>query len=481
MVTPPTPPGGNQVNAPQAVAGDGDGAARRVRRRVERSGDADARVRAHHRAAGDAGAVDVRLPAVASHARGPGTDPRRSRGRSARRSFPATRSSISAPTSRRRAGTRTTASSPGIRRTFPDPKKMVDALHAEHMKVVLHIAVEGRTFTGGVNDPCTAPPIPPGRLPNAQGQSGRVAARSAGLVLLAGAQAAVRRRRRRLVAGSGRRLRRDLAPGAHPHVLGRQPDVPAERAAVRAASQRLRRHGALRRVPLVGRRLLDVGDARRRTCRSRSTPRSRAFRYWGTDIGGFVPTPEYTGELHVRWFQFGAFNPLFRAHGRTWQLRLPWGWNRGTVGISEVAGYGGGAGDPAAEHLNDARVEPICRKYLELRYRLMPYLYSAVRECAETGMPIIRALWLHYPDDPAAVATRRSVPLGPRHPRRARRRERRDVAQGLSAARRLVRLLDERARRRRPRDRSRGRSRDDAALRARRRDRADGPGAAVHG
>jgi alpha-glucosidase/alpha-D-xyloside xylohydrolase len=45
--------------------------------------------------------------------------------------------------------------------------------------------------------------------------------------------------------------------------------------------------------------------------------------YWGTDIGGFNPTAEYTGELHVRWFQFGAFNPssIARAH---WHLRLPW-------------------------------------------------------------------------------------------------------------------------------------------------------------
>jgi alpha-glucosidase/alpha-D-xyloside xylohydrolase len=48
-------------------------------------------------------------------------------------------------------------------------------------------------------------------------------------------------------------------------------------------------------------------------------------------------------------------------------------------------------------------VEPICRKYLELRYRLMPYLYTTVREGYETGLPIIRALWLHYPDDAAAV------------------------------------------------------------------------------
>jgi alpha-glucosidase/alpha-D-xyloside xylohydrolase len=126
--------------------------------------------------------------------------------------------------------------------------------------------------------------------------------------------------------------------------------------------------------------------------------------YWGTDIGGFVPTKEYTGELHVRWFQFGAFCPLFRAHGRTWHLRLPWGWNTGELGISEVANYTGGAANPDESELHNAAVEPICRRYLELRYRLMPYLYSAVRECCETGMPIMRALWLHYPDDPSAVA-----------------------------------------------------------------------------
>ena len=45
--------------------------------------------------------------------------------------------------------------------------------------------------------------------------------------------------------------------------------------------------------------------------------------FWGTDIGGFVPTRELTGELYVRWFQFAAFCPLFRSHGRTWKLRLP--------------------------------------------------------------------------------------------------------------------------------------------------------------
>ena len=122
--------------------------------------------------------------------------------------------------------------------------------------------------------------------------------------------------------------------------------------------------------------------------------------YWGTDIGGFVPTPELTGELYVRWFQFGAFCPLFRSHGRVWTLRLPWGWNQGAP-----------TGDVAAEtrfsipevEYHNAAVEPICKKYLELRYRMMPYLYSAVRECTQSGIPVMRALWLHYPRDAAAV------------------------------------------------------------------------------
>jgi alpha-glucosidase (family GH31 glycosyl hydrolase) len=125
--------------------------------------------------------------------------------------------------------------------------------------------------------------------------------------------------------------------------------------------------------------------------------------YWGTDIGGFVPTRELTAELYTRWFQFGALCPLFRSHGRTWKLRLPWGWNMGNPGPVEVSGYAQGA-TPDESQLHDARVEPICRKYLELRYRLLPYLYSAVREATKTGMPVMRALWLHYPDDPAAVA-----------------------------------------------------------------------------
>ena len=121
--------------------------------------------------------------------------------------------------------------------------------------------------------------------------------------------------------------------------------------------------------------------------------------FWGTDIGGFFPVREYTGELHVRWFQFGAFCPLFRAHGRAWQLRLPWGWNTGKFGPLEMPE----SAMPDPSELHNPNVEPIVRKYLELRYRMMPYIYSIAREAHETGLPMMRALWLHYAADPRAV------------------------------------------------------------------------------
>lgn len=119
--------------------------------------------------------------------------------------------------------------------------------------------------------------------------------------------------------------------------------------------------------------------------------------FWGTDVGGFYPTRELTGELYVRWFQFGTFCPSFRAHGRTWHLRLPWGWNTGEFGPLE------NAENPDPNELHNAAVEPICRKYLELRYRFLPYNYTLCREAHDSGLPLIRALWLHYPNDPRAV------------------------------------------------------------------------------
>jgi alpha-glucosidase (family GH31 glycosyl hydrolase) len=119
--------------------------------------------------------------------------------------------------------------------------------------------------------------------------------------------------------------------------------------------------------------------------------------FWGSDTGGFYPTRELTGELYTRWFQFSAFCPSFRSHGRTWKLRLPWGWNTGDYGPIE----NNRNVDPSELHNPD--VEPICRKYLELRYRLLPYNYTMAREAHDTGLPMMRALWLHYPDDAEAV------------------------------------------------------------------------------
>jgi alpha-glucosidase/alpha-D-xyloside xylohydrolase len=126
--------------------------------------------------------------------------------------------------------------------------------------------------------------------------------------------------------------------------------------------------------------------------------------FWGSDTGGFTPTRELSGELYVRWFQFSAFTPSFRSHGRLWHTRLPWGWNTGELGPNEVVAGTEGSAVPDPSELHNPHVEPICRRYLELRYRLMPYLYTAVREAHDTGMPIMRALWLHYPDDPKAVS-----------------------------------------------------------------------------
>ena len=281
---------------------------------------------------------------------------------------------------------------------FPDPKKMIDELHAQHFKVVLHTVLEGRRLTGTVSDPCTAAPLPSGRTPDGRwpddrqvscywpvhkqlydvGTDGWWPDQGDGL------DGPSRLARHRMYYEGSRQLR----PNERPFALHRNGQAGMQRYAaflwsgdVYSTWDTLKTHLAV---------AINTGLS--------------GIPYWGTDIGGFVPTKEYTGELHVRWFQFGAFCPLFRAHGRTWHLRLPWGWNTGELGPNEIANYTGGAANPDESELHNAAVEPICRKYLELRYRLMPYLYSAVRECCETGLPILRALWLHYPDDAVAVS-----------------------------------------------------------------------------
>ena len=118
--------------------------------------------------------------------------------------------------------------------------------------------------------------------------------------------------------------------------------------------------------------------------------------YWGSDIGGFYPNAELTGELYTRWFQFGAFCGSFRSHGRTWWTRLPWGWGLSDLGPLEGNRY------PLLSELNNPAIEPIIKKYDELRYQLMPYTYTLAWEARNTGMPLFRALWLHYPGDEKA-------------------------------------------------------------------------------
>jgi alpha-glucosidase/alpha-D-xyloside xylohydrolase len=131
--------------------------------------------------------------------------------------------------------------------------------------------------------------------------------------------------------------------------------------------------------------------------------------FWGSDTGGFFlpPRHEYTGELYVRWFQFSAFNSLFRSHGRNWHLHTPWGWNTGKIGPRESDPRAGSNARPAEyppeSELRNAAVEPICKQYLELRYQLLPYNYTITRESCDTGLPAMRALWLHYPDDAEAT------------------------------------------------------------------------------
>jgi alpha-glucosidase/alpha-D-xyloside xylohydrolase len=120
--------------------------------------------------------------------------------------------------------------------------------------------------------------------------------------------------------------------------------------------------------------------------------------YWGSDTGGFYTTSELTGELYARWFQFSAFNGSFRSHGRIWRLRTPWGW-----GLSEMGFLEGQTNLPPQSEMNNPAIEPVAKKYAELRYQLMPYTYTLCREAYDTGMPLMRALWLHYPGDKQAL------------------------------------------------------------------------------
>jgi alpha-glucosidase (family GH31 glycosyl hydrolase) len=279
---------------------------------------------------------------------------------------------------------------------FPDPQRAIQELHDEHFKVVLHTVVEGRHFSGTVHDPCTAAPLPSGRTADNRWPPDRQVSCywPAHKPLLdlgidgwwpdqGDGYDAVSRLLRNRMYFEGHQMYR---PNERVFALHRNGYAGMQRYAaflwsgdVQSTWLTLKTH-----VPVA----VNTGLS--------------GIPYWGTDIGGFIPTRDLTGELYVRWFQFGAFCPLFRSHGRIWTLRLPWGWNMSEPDATvrqETPSY-----HPDPNEFHNAAVEPICKKYLELRYQLMPYLYSAVKECCETGVPIVRAMWLHYPDDATAVA-----------------------------------------------------------------------------
>jgi alpha-glucosidase len=278
-------------------------------------------------------------------------------------------------------------------RTFPDPTKALDQLHQDHFKVVLHVVLEGQRLTGTVNDVCTAARLPSGRTPDGEwppdrqvgcywpfhktladlGVDGWWPDQGDGL----DAQSRLARIR---MYFEGRQMYR---PNKRVYALHRNGYAGMQRyAAFLWSGDVLSKWETLKTHVPVG---INTGLS--------------GIPFWGTDIGGFIPTEEFTGELYVRWFQFAAFCPLFRSHGRDWKLHRPWGWNTGEIGYPETPNY-----HPAQKELHNPAIEPICREYLELRYRLMPYIYTTAKETCETGLPMIRALWLHYPDDPLAVA-----------------------------------------------------------------------------
>ena len=97
------------------------------------------------------------------------------------------------------------------------------------------------------------------------------------------------------------------------------------------------------------------------------------FSFWSHDMGGFVKsTPE---DLYCRWIPFGFLTSHTRAHGAP----------------------------PTEPWLYDSkRVQDVFRKSAELKYRLMPYVYAQAKECTEKGLPMLRALFVEFPDDPGA-------------------------------------------------------------------------------
>jgi alpha-D-xyloside xylohydrolase len=93
--------------------------------------------------------------------------------------------------------------------------------------------------------------------------------------------------------------------------------------------------------------------------------------FYATDIGGFYGSRQPDAELYLRWLQWSVFSSHIRMHG---------------VGAREPWAFG-------------AEAERIARDWLRFRYRLIPYLGAMCEEASKTGLPVMRAMCVAFPDD----------------------------------------------------------------------------------
>jgi alpha-D-xyloside xylohydrolase len=133
------------------------------------------------------------------------------------------------------------------------------------------------------------------------------------------------------------------------------------------------------------------------------------FAYWGNDIGGWQGIPQQSSatkaplvdpsgaedvvgknrdypELLTRWFQYGTFLPTLRIHGDR--------------KYADIWSFGKGA-------------ETIMARYDNLRYQLIPYIYSQAKKTHDTGAPFMRALWMDFPNDPNVADIGTQYMFGP--------------------------------------------------------------------
>ncbi|HHV75501.1 MAG TPA: glycoside hydrolase family 31 protein [Thermoanaerobacterium sp.] len=115
--------------------------------------------------------------------------------------------------------------------------------------------------------------------------------------------------------------------------------------------------------------------------------------WWTTDIGGFHggnPDDPAFRECIIRWFQYGAFCPVFRLHGDREPHSAPLGTSGGGLCSS-------GAGNELWSYGDEAY--KIFKKFLFIRERLRPYIFELMKEAHENGTPPMRPLFYDFPED----------------------------------------------------------------------------------